>query len=319
MLLSFGARSPRHVVPRAALWARSPFLGEHVGHHVRPASCNPLASLAGQTISRPAPHEGTVCGSTGPAAERVLLRARRASCPGGTRDHLPSRRPYSQGNMQNPGLAPKIPLKTRLLITAVLGGGILAFWLYLRAEKEHQKKLRRIEDLRKLALGQGNFQLVDHTGRPCTKADLKGQWVLLYFGFTHCPDICPEEVEKMVNVVDLLDREPGLPRVQPVFITVDPERDDVAAVAKYVKEFHPRLLGLTGSPDQVREAGRAFRVYYSAGPRDQDDDYIVDHTVIIYLINPDGLLMDFYQRSKSDTKMAQSVKKHMETYRSIFS
>ncbi|KAJ7329371.1 hypothetical protein JRQ81_015545 [Phrynocephalus forsythii] len=123
----------------------------------------------------------------------------------------------------------------------------------------------------------------------------------------------------MVHVVDLLDREAKWPKVQPVFITVDPERDSVEAVAKYVKEFHPRLLGLTGSPDQVREAGKAYRVYYNAGPKDEDDDYIVDHTVIIYLLNPDGLLTDFYQRSKSDEKMAQSIKKHMEVYRSLFS
>lgn len=195
----------------------------------------------------------------------------------------------------------------------------MAAWLYVRNEKEQQEKLRRIEDLKRVAVGQGDFRLVDHTGQPRSKADFKGQWVLLYFGFTHCPDICPEVLEKVSQVVELLDREAQLPRIQPVFVTVDPERDDVAAVAKYVREFHPRFLGLTGTPEQVREAGRAYRVYYSAGPKDEDDDYIVDHTVIIYLLGPDGLFLDFYNRSKTEAQIAQSIKRHMDTYKSLLS
>ncbi|XP_044836099.1 protein SCO2 homolog, mitochondrial [Mauremys mutica] len=230
-----------------------------------------------------------------------------------------TRRQFSQGAPSTGGSAPRIQLRTRLLITCLFGGAALGGWLYLRAEKGRQQNLQRIQELKKLAIGQGDFHLVDHTGQPRSKADFLGQWVLLYFGFTHCPDICPEELEKMSQVVQLLDQEPQLPRVQPVFITVDPERDDVAAVAKYVREFHPRLLGLTGSPEHVREAGRAYRVYYSTGPRDEDDDYIVDHTVIIYLLSPDGLFLDYYNRSKSEAQIVQSVRGHMETYQRLFS
>ncbi|KAH1186195.1 hypothetical protein KIL84_018944 [Mauremys mutica] len=234
-------------------------------------------------------------------------------------DSRVTRRQFSQGAPSTGGSAPRIQLRTRLLITCLFGGAALGGWLYLRAEKGRQQNLQRIQELKKLAIGQGDFHLVDHTGQPRSKADFLGQWVLLYFGFTHCPDICPEELEKMSQVVQLLDQEPQLPRVQPVFITVDPERDDVAAVAKYVREFHPRLLGLTGSPEHVREAGRAYRVYYSTGPRDEDDDYIVDHTVIIYLLSPDGLFLDYYNRSKSEAQIVQSVRGHMETYQRLFS
>ncbi|CAM5086295.1 unnamed protein product, partial [Eretmochelys imbricata] len=230
-----------------------------------------------------------------------------------------TRRLFAQGRPSTGGSATRIQLRTRLLITCLFGGAVLGAWLYIRSEKERQQKLQRIQELKKLAIGQGDFHLVDHTGQPRSKADFLGQWVLLYFGFTHCPDICPEELEKMSQVVQLLDQEPQLPRVQPVFITVDPERDSVAAVAKYVREFHPRLLGLTGSPEHVREAGRAYRVYYSAGPRDEDDDYIVDHTVIIYLLSPDGLFLDYYNRSKSEAQIVQSIKGHMETYQTLFS
>ncbi|XP_044286529.1 protein SCO2 homolog, mitochondrial [Varanus komodoensis] len=185
------------------------------------------------------------------------------------------------------------------------------------ALKAQEARARRLAELRRAAVGQGDFRLLDHAGRPCCKADLRGRWVLLYFGFTRCPDICPEQLEKMSRVVELLDREARLPRVQPVFVTVDPERDGVEAVARYVREFHPRLLGLTGTPEQVREAGRAYRVYYSAGPRDDDGDYIVDHTVILYLLGPDGLFVDYYDRYKTEAKIVQSIKGHMETYESL--
>lgn len=189
----------------------------------------------------------------------------------------------------------------------------------MRREKRQREKLMRIEELKKVAVGQGDFRLLDHTGQPRSKADFVGSWVLLYFGFTHCPDICPESLEKVSRVVELLDQEARLPRVQPIFVTVDPERDDVKAVAKYVQEFHPRFLGLTGTPEQVQEAGRAYRVYYSAGPKDEDNDYIVDHTVIIYLLGPDGLFLDFYNRSKTEAQIAQSIKGHMDTYKSLLS
>ncbi|KAM6436401.1 protein SCO2 homolog, mitochondrial [Liasis olivaceus] len=263
---------------------------------------------------RPPPPPGTW--KVGGLRVPVPVPVRPPTFPGGG---AAGGRAFSQGASRSPGSEPRYSLRTRLLVVAAVGLQLLLGWLYLRSEKEKRERQKRIEELRKVAIGQGDFQLVDHTGRPCSKGDLKGSWVLLYFGFTHCPDICPEELEKMSRVVDLLDRDPRLPRLQPVFITVDPERDTVAAVAKYVKEFHPRLRGLTGSPEQVREAGRAYRVYYSAGPKDQDDDYLVDHTVILYLLSPDGLFMDYYNRYKTDAKIAQSIKGHMTTYRSPFS
>ncbi|XP_044535923.1 protein SCO2 homolog, mitochondrial [Gracilinanus agilis] len=219
--------------------------------------------------------------------------------------------PGSRGPLGAPGL------RTRLLVTGLFGAGLAAAWLSAREEKEQRRQQRRLEALRSAAVGQGDFQLVDHMGQPRCKADFVGQWVLLYFGFTHCPDVCPEELEKLATVVRTLEAEPGLPSVQPLFITVDPERDDVAAVGRYVREFHPRLLGLTGTPEQVRQASQAYRVYYSAGPRDEDQDYIVDHSIIIYLLNPDGLFTDYYGRSKTEEQIVASVRGHMAAFRSV--
>ncbi|XP_053108811.1 protein SCO2 homolog, mitochondrial isoform X2 [Hemicordylus capensis] len=326
MLRSFGSLSARRVVSCAAhhrsLWGGSQAIHGPASGHLQPARPHHLARPAGgvgwQLPVLMAREVGRVAISDPicPAAQGILTGARRALSYGRTKGHRAGWRSLSQGTPQNS--SPQIRLRTRLLIAFLFGGGVLAAWLYLRAEKAQREKWRRLEELKKVAIGQGDFHLVDHRGQPRSKADLKGSWVLLYFGFTHCPDICPDELEKMSRVVELLDQEGHLPRVQPVFVTVDPERDDVEALAKYVREFHPRLLGLTGTPEQVREAGRAYRVYYSAGPRDEDDDYIVDHTVIIYLLSPDGLFLDYYNRSKTEAQMAESIKGHMATYRSLF-
>lgn len=231
----------------------------------------------------------------------------------------PQRATFSQDNTQPPksSSSARIKLSIRLAVTLLVGGAIIGTWWYVHEEKLRKLQMLRVEQLRKVAIGQGDFCLLDHTGQRRTKKDFLGQWVLMYFGFTHCPDICPDELEKMSTVVQLLD-DSNLPCVQPLFITVDPERDDIAAMAKYVSDFHPRLIGLTGTPEEVKEAGRAYRVYASSGPKDEDGDYIVDHTILIYLINPDGLFLDYYNRMKNATQITESIRQHMNNYVKLF-
>ncbi|XP_039524274.1 protein SCO2 homolog, mitochondrial [Pimephales promelas] len=224
---------------------------------------------------------------------------------------------YSQDSSKTTNSG-SIKLRTRLVVTLLFGGGLIGTWWYVYREKEQRIQMQRLEQLRKVAVGQGDYHLLDHTGQRRSKRDFLGQWVLLYFGFTHCPDICPDELDKMTNVVHILDKDPSLPPVQPLFITVDPERDDVAAMAKYVKDFHPRLVGLTGTAEEVKHAGRDYRVYASAGPKDDDGDYIVDHTILIYLVNPDGLFLDYYNRMKNDAQIAESIRNHMKKYVKLF-
>ncbi|XP_071116244.1 protein SCO1 homolog, mitochondrial-like [Haliotis cracherodii] len=200
-----------------------------------------------------------------------------------------------------------------LLIAAGLGGVMLLGVQYVKREKELEIAKERSRSLGKASLG-GPWQLVDHNGQVKSSKDFHGQWVLLYFGFTHCPDICPDEIEKMIKVVDLIDATPSKPNLQPLFITVDPERDTVKAIREYCLEFSPKLLGLTGSREQVDQATRAYRVYYSAGPRDEDNDYIVDHTIIMYLVNPDGDFVDYYGQNKKFDEISTSIKLHMEKF-----
>ncbi|NXD31999.1 SCO2 protein, partial [Spelaeornis formosus] len=205
-------------------------------------------------------------------------------------------------------------LRQRLAVASAAAAVATAGWLYLRHEKERERRQRHARQLRALALSQGDFELRDTAGNPRRKADFLGTWVLLYFGFTHCPDVCPEQLEKLSRALELLERDAALPPLQPLFVTVDPERDDAAALARYLRDFHPRLLGLTGSPERVREAAAAFRVYVSAGPRDADGDYVVDHSVVTFLLDPDGFFRDCYNRSSTAEEVARSVRRHMENY-----
>ncbi|KAG5099536.1 hypothetical protein JHK82_044588 [Glycine max] len=101
----------------------------------------------------------------------------------------------------------------------------------------------------KAAIG-GPFRVINHHGKHVTEKDFMGKWTLLYFGFTHCPDICLEELQKLAAAVDKIKEKAGIETV-PVFISIDPERDIVEQVGEYVKEFHPKLIGLTGSPDEL--------------------------------------------------------------------
>lgn len=128
-------------------------------------------------------------------------------------------------------------------------------------------------------------------------------------------------MEKMAEVYDILEDEKKtdsvIKEIIPLFITVDPARDGVKEVAEYIKEFHPKMIGLTGSMDAITKAAKNYRVYFSAGPADSDNDYIVDHTIIMYLISPDGDFLDYYGRSRNSEKIAKAIKDHMYRYEKI--
>ncbi|XP_069808349.1 protein SCO1 homolog, mitochondrial isoform X2 [Dendropsophus ebraccatus] len=184
---------------------------------------------------------------------------------------------------------------------------------YVKKEKEEKIEKEKTRSLGKPLLG-GPFSLIDHNGLPKTDQHFLGQWVLLYFGFTHCPDICPEEIEKMIQVVEQIGALKEVPDLVPVFITVDPERDDKDAVAKYIKEFSPKLVGLTGTSKQIEEVAKAYRVYFSPGPKDDDSDYIVDHTIVMYLVGPDGSFVDYYGQNKTSSEITASIALHMKRF-----
>ena len=136
----------------------------------------------------------------------------------------------------------------------------------------------------------GEFELIGTNGETVRWADFQGQYRIVYFGFTFCPDICPTDTQRFSQ--GLLQFERSAPelgaKIQPIFVSVDPERDTPEVVAEFVANFHPRLIGLTGSPEQVKAAADTFRVFYSRGETTPGGGYLVDHSAIVYLFGPDG-------------------------------
>ncbi|CAI9107933.1 OLC1v1007418C1 [Oldenlandia corymbosa var. corymbosa] len=193
----------------------------------------------------------------------------------------------------------------------LLATGAALIWYYDREKKRHieginnaSKTAKQGPSAGKAAIG-GPFSLVDHNGKPVTEKSFLGKWTLIYFGFTFCPDICPVELEKLVSAIDKIKEKSGI-EIVPVFISVDPERDTVEQVRAYVTEFHPNLIGLTGSVDEVKKAARAYRVYYMK-TEEEGSDYLVDHSIVMYLMDPQMEFVKFFGKNNDDESLADGI------------
>ncbi len=154
----------------------------------------------------------------------------------------------------------------------------------------------------------GPFTLVNHKGETVTEKDFLGKYMLVFFGYTYCPDVCPTALSDMAAVLDMLGEEKAQ-KVVPVFISVDPARDTPEHLAEYVSFFHPRTVGLTGTEEQIKAVAREYRVYYRKNDPAGNDpqDYLVDHTSIIYLMGPDGKLVTHFSHGTDPKAMAERI------------
>lgn len=155
-----------------------------------------------------------------------------------------------------------------------------------------------------ISLG-GPFSLVRQDGVAVTERDFAGQSLLLYFGFTYCPDICPTELGRIADVVDALG--PAGQRVTPLFITIDPQRDTPAALADYVGRFHPRMQGLTGSVEQIRDVAARYRVYFQRRDSPDATHYLMDHSSFMYFVGPDARVRTLFRSDASVEEMTRSI------------
>ena len=152
----------------------------------------------------------------------------------------------------------------------------------------------------------GQFQLIDQNGKPFSDANLKGKWHLIFFGYTHCPDACPTALNEMSLALERL----GIKRdeVGVVFITVDPERDTPDVLKSYIQSFDAPIAALTGSPEAVAQAAKAYRVFYAKHPR-ADGDYDMDHSAVIYVMNPEGRFTATFTPDSSADAIVQRLQK----------
>jgi cytochrome oxidase Cu insertion factor (SCO1/SenC/PrrC family) len=156
----------------------------------------------------------------------------------------------------------------------------------------------------------GPFTLRNGDGRIVTDKDFRGKYMLVYFGYTFCPDVCPTTLSAVADAMDKLG--PAAAQVQPLFITVDPKRDTVQVVKQYAAAFSPRIEGLTGTPEEIATVAREYRVYYAEhrtgnGP----DDYSMDHSSVLYLMNPNGGFVSPVRADLSGDEIAANLKKLM--------
>ena len=177
----------------------------------------------------------------------------------------------------------------------------------------------------------GPFALVNHLGETVTDADFHGRFLLVFFGYTYCPDVCPTSLSTITDALDRLGADGD--KVTPVFVSVDPERDTPEYLRDYLAYFHPRLVGLTGTPAQVAAAAGAYRVYYARagqgvgasgsqadvpaphahGEAGQggEEDYIMDHTAVTYLMGPDGKYLAHFSHETTPEDMASGIRRHL--------
>lgn len=188
------------------------------------------------------------------------------------------------------------------LLALALGGG-LAYGLFSKSVRPAGSS-GEVATSGKALIG-GAFSLIDQNGHRVTDQDFRGRYLLVFFGYTFCPDVCPAALQVITAALDQLGADGE--KITPVLITIDPDRDTPEKMGAYVRSFHPRMLGLTGSPEEVGAAIKAYRVYAKKVPDERNGaDYTLDHSSIVYLMGPNGNLVTFSSEiTKADVLAAQ--------------
>lgn len=156
----------------------------------------------------------------------------------------------------------------------------------------------------------GPFTLIGADGKPVTDRNYRGKWMLVYFGYTFCPDVCPTTLNNIAQALAQLGRDAN--QIAPLFITVDPKRDTPKVIGDYVAAFDSRIVGLTGSADQIAAVAKEYRVYYAPQPGN-GKDYLVDHSSFVYLMNPQGGFAKVLPATMSGSEMAAAIRPFVDS------
>ncbi|MDH5723542.1 MAG: SCO family protein [Alphaproteobacteria bacterium] len=197
------------------------------------------------------------------------------------------------------------------VIGTVIGFGIME---YMKKEELAGGVIEMPEDKKSGATGvsmgipeiDGKFVLLNNNGETVTQDDFKGQYKLIFFGFTFCPAVCPTELGRMAIIMSILGGDSN--KVQPLFISIDPERDTPEVIGAYVPQFHPRLIGLTGSVEQIEAVKESFKVFAAKAENEMMDEYMMDHSTYMYLMSPDNKLLKLYSTSDGVESIVQDIK-----------
>ena len=157
----------------------------------------------------------------------------------------------------------------------------------------------------------GPFSATNHNGFDVTERDFLGKFLIVYFGYTYCPDICPTALTEISSAIDMIGNKGE--SVLPIFVTIDPERDTPEYLKEYISFFHPRMIGLSGTINQVSEIAKAYKVFFSKGEQDPNDpgNYLMDHSTLTYLIGKDGKYLDHFSHGVSAEEIVKKVREHL--------
>ena len=192
------------------------------------------------------------------------------------------------------------------VVASLLGSGLSCG---LAGAAEQPSAAQMMDDL---MYGRGSvggpFTLTDQTGKPRSDVEFRGKLMIVYFGYTFCPDVCPADLMAITQALDALG--PTARDIQPIFITVDPERD-TKALKDYVSAFHPSLIGLTGSADEIRKVANAYKAFYVKVPDERSGEYSIDHAGVIYLMGRNGEYLGFMLPQTNPERLTEILRKHL--------
>jgi cytochrome oxidase Cu insertion factor (SCO1/SenC/PrrC family) len=205
---------------------------------------------------------------------------------------------------------------SRLVLAAAFAGGVAAAgagWL-LWSRDPPEPPQRSAAELMDVVMWSrepigGPFRLVDHTGMTRTDADFRGKLLLIYFGFTYCSDACPIDLQSIGQALDRLG--PLADAVQPLFITIEPQTDTPEQLESYVGQFHPRLIGLTGDPREIRKVARAYKVYAAKSVPGERDDPSVDHSSLVFLVDAGGKYIGYFPPGTPADRMVEVIRQQL--------
>ncbi|KIW15273.1 hypothetical protein PV08_05318 [Exophiala spinifera] len=188
------------------------------------------------------------------------------------------------------------------------------YFQYEKARLERKRLTEMSKGYGKPKVG-GPFTLKDLEGNEFTEKDLLGKYSMIYFGFSHCPDICPDELDKLGDAIDIIqEKAPNCMR--PIFISCDPNRDTPEVLRKYLAEFHPAIQGLSGTWEQTKNVCKQYRVYFSTPPNLEpgEEDYLVDHSIYFYVMDPEGDFVECIGRQDTAESAAAILLQHVRDW-----
>ena len=204
----------------------------------------------------------------------------------------------------------------KAVMVLIVGGGLFTWWFSREKERLRIQKEVELKRLYGKPLIGGPFKLVDTNNQPFTEKDLvhdNKEFLIIYFGFTHCPDVCPDELDKLGEMLAAL-RKDNI-KLHPYFITCDPARDSPEIIKEYLEDFDPLIVGLTGTYENVKNACKQYRVYFSTPPDVKPgQDYLVDHLIFFYLMDAEGKFVDVIGREATAEQGVEKIKDHIDAF-----